>query len=213
MNHTELIQLLQTKDGLKIPGERAHEVFYQSGLRDRKASQQKDANPKLSGVAAILAPRNEESNIVLIKRPVYKGVHSGQMAFPGGKKENEDADLLITALRETEEEIGVDRGKIHHLAEMTKVYIPPSRFLVQPHLFYANAELNYTPEPKEVDHVVLFPVSELLRETVFVHGQVPLNAEGLKVKTWYFQYDDYIVWGATALMMNELKLLIKDLTG
>src|SRR5690554_6256997 len=70
-------------------------------------------------------------------RNTYKGVHSNQVSFPGGEFEKQDASLWHTALREANEEVGVPENKVIKISELTKVYIPPSRFLVTPFLAFA----------------------------------------------------------------------------
>ena len=99
-------------------------------LNALKALNPSDLIPKKAAVMMLFYPKNKETHLVLIVRNSYPGVHSSQIAFPGGKVEIEDASLAHTALRETEEEIGVDRNKIEIIKSFTDVYIPPSNFLV-----------------------------------------------------------------------------------
>ena len=97
----------------------------------RSNSERKDA--KKAGVMALFYPKeNNVTHLLLILRKTYKGVHSNQIAFPGGKFEPEDADLKYTALRETFEEVGVPLAAIHVIKALSPVYIPPSNFEVQP---------------------------------------------------------------------------------
>ena len=199
IQHTRLIERMQDFKNISLPGINAHEVFYRQGLGDRNAALIENSNPV-----------NGQSNIVLIKRPEYRGVHSGQMALPGGKMEVFDRDLIETALRETEEEIGVKREGLTHLRELTKVYIPPSGFLVYPHLFISRDELNVARDPHEVEAIVFLPVEELLDDRVFVRGNIELPKERMKIKTWYFDHPPYSIWGATALMLNEVKWMLKS---
>ena len=73
-------------------------------------------------------------HLPLMVRNSYPGVHSGQVSFPGGKLEPEDPDLEYTALRESEEEIGVDRRHVEVIGTLSRIYIPPSNFEVRPYL-------------------------------------------------------------------------------
>ena len=100
----------------------------------------------LSGIASVLLPlvkKGDEWHILLTLRAKKMRHHGGEVAFPGGMKESHDKDLLATALRETEEEIGVNQNKVTVLKKLTEVYIPPSNFFVQPFLGYTNKTPNF----------------------------------------------------------------------
>ena len=86
-------------------------------------------------------------HFVLTKRHVYEGFHSGQISFPGGKMEKEDANLEQTALRETEEEIGVPREAMQVFGSLTSVYIPPSGYIVHPYVSMLQEEPFLSPIP------------------------------------------------------------------
>ena len=83
-------------------------------------------NPRLAGVLALFYPIDQIPHVVLMKRNTYPGVHSGQISFPGGQHEEFDHDMVATALREAEEEVGVERESVEVLGSLTEVYIPPS---------------------------------------------------------------------------------------
>ena len=87
-------------------------------------------NPKKAAVMMLFYPKNGRTHLVLIVRNSYKGVHSAQIAFPGGKYETADITLEKTALRETHEEIGIHPEKIEIIMPFTNLYIPPSNFMV-----------------------------------------------------------------------------------
>lgn len=210
MEHRLILERLQQIDGAALPGVEAHQVFFENKLDDRSSALEQNRNPRLSSVAAILTPVDGQSNIVLIKRPEYDGAHSGQMAFPGGKVEPEDENLIATALRETYEEVGVESSQLALVTPFTRVYIPPSRFLVYPHLFVSESELEFVADPREVDSVVLLPVERLLDDQAFVRGSVELVKPKMKIQTWYFDHQPHVIWGATALMLHELKLMLKN---
>ena len=88
--------------------------------------------PRWAGVMAVFYPNTKgETTLVLILRKTYKGVHSNQVGFPGGKAETFDESIKHTALRETEEEVGLPQNEINVVKKLTKLYIPPSNFWVQ----------------------------------------------------------------------------------
>ncbi|MBK8949907.1 MAG: CoA pyrophosphatase [Flavobacteriales bacterium] len=99
---------------------------------DLDSAQRADTAPRESAVLALLYPAMGEPHLLLMRRPEYAGVHSGQVSFPGGRREPQDADLQATALREFHEEIGATPKDLRVLGALSQVYIPPSRSLVTP---------------------------------------------------------------------------------
>lgn len=194
----------------QAPGIEAHERIFPEVARHRKEALQKDPNPKMSAVAAIFFPTGDETSMLLIERQTYDGVHSGQIGFPGGRVENEDLNLEHTARRETQEEVGIPGETLQLIRPLSEVYIPPSRFLVHPYAFH----LGHTPtlelDPREVQSTLVMPVSMLLDDSTVKRGDIPLQG-GLKIKTSYFDLDDKKIWGATAMMLSELKILLQRL--
>ena len=97
------------------------------------------------------------AHLALIVRNTYPGVHSSQISFPGGKEEEEDLNLEHTALRETEEEVGVEQNKVKIIRPFSKIYIPPSNFLgCKSFLGFSQENLNFIPNPDEVKRVLEF---------------------------------------------------------
>ena len=165
-------------------------------------------NPKQAAVLALFYPNKEnETCFLLTKRASYKGAHSAQISFPGGKIEESDLNLQETALRETEEEIGVFSSSIEIIRELTDVYIPPSNFLATPFLGFMEKKpkliLNY-----EVDSEIEVLVSDLLDENNIT--SVSLSTSYMKkVDVPCFKINNHIVWGATGMMLSEIKELLK----
>lgn len=148
-----------------------------------------------------------ELHFCLIQRSTYDGKHSGQISFPGGKKEKTDADYWETALRETAEEIGVTSSDVNLITVLSSTYIPPSNFLVYPFLGYTNKRPNFIPEIGEVDHIIEVPLSELLTESNITEGEI--KASYMKdITVPMFVFDQYKVWGATAMILAEARELI-----
>ncbi|PRY84661.1 NUDIX hydrolase [Mongoliibacter ruber] len=143
-----------------------------------------------------------ECFVPFIKRPKYPGVHSGQIAFPGGKMEESDEDLAMTALRESEEEIGIDASKVILLGSMSELYIPPSNFMVSPFLGYVNEKPKFIPEPSEVDRIINCAFQTILDKKIRKSGTIK-GSGGFNMKAPYFDIDSEMVWGATAMMLGE----------
>jgi len=179
---------------------------FRENLLERFKEAQKSA--KLAAVLALFYPSGTgETNLVLILRKVYKGIHSAQVGFPGGKPEIDDASLLDTALRETWEEIGVSSDKITVLRELTPIYIPPSNFQVHPFIGISNKQLKFKLQVSEVDAVIEVPLSDFLNDDYEVTSKI-LDANGTTHSVPAFKLKGQIVWGATAMVLVEIKTML-----
>ena len=168
-----------------------------------------DKNPKQSAVMMLFYPIEGNAHLALIKRNTYPGVHSSQISFPGGKAEPQDKDLADTALRETFEEIGVHPAEIDVVMPFTKIYIPPSNFLVSPFLGLALKEPVFVANPQEVQHIIHLPLDILLDDSTIINTPMQTSyAQSIMVPA--FKVDGHIVWGATAMILSELKETIKS---
>jgi len=163
-----------------------------------------------AAIMMLVYPKKERAHLVLIVRNAYKGVHSSQIAFPGGKVEPDDFSFEYTALRETEEEIGIDKEGIKIIRPFSRVYIPPSNFLVYPFLGYSESELEFLPSEREVAAIIELPLDVFLDDaTIFVQSMPTSYSESVEVPT--FKIGDHYVWGATAMMLSELKDVLKSI--
>lgn len=163
---------------------------------------------KVAGVFALVFPDSSGiAHCILTERHDYQGVHAGQISFPGGKKEASDAHLLATALRETHEEIGIDPGKIRVIKSLSELYIPPSRFLVSPFLGYTLTTPQFVPDPSEVAALLPLPLHILLSGQQ--ESQVALSTSySEKIEVPALIYQEKIIWGATAMVLSEIKDLL-----
>ena len=204
----EIRMLLQSA---QVLGEAAHEEVFPRISKFRKDALAKNPNPRLSAVASIFVPINNEMNLLMIERQSYDGVHSGQIGFPGGKVEEADTDLEHTARRETEEEVGILMKNLHFIRPLTDVYIPPSGFLVSPYIFWMDHDPVIIPEPREVQSAFFLPVQKLMRPEVFVEGEIDTGS-GSTVKTRFIEHEGMKIWGATAMMLSELRILLNQIS-
>ncbi len=160
--------------------------------------------PKEASVMMLIYPKKNVPHFVLIERTLSKGKHSGQIAFPGGKREKSDADHSITAMRETEEEIGIPRAQQHLIMPLSSIYIPPSNYMVYPYLAFAKANLTFQPQPSEVKSIIEIKLSELLNPDN--HKQTTMSTSYMnKMEVPCFNFGEVMVWGATAMMLQEIK--------
>jgi len=165
-------------------------------------------NPKKAGVLALFYPNeNQETTFLLTQRASYNGTHSAQISFPGGKLDKNDINLQETALRETHEEVGIHPENIKIIRELTDVYIPPSNFLATPFLAYTHSKPNFTVN-HEVAKTIEVLVSDLLDENNITSAI--LDTSYMKNREVpCFKIQDFIIWGATAMMLSEIKELLK----
>ncbi|MFY7829898.1 MAG: NUDIX hydrolase [Flectobacillus sp.] len=189
-----------------MPGEIAHaRMASSSRLKFKSVPNDKT---RQSAVLILFYPNEGKIHLPLILRPAYDGVHGGQMAFPGGRKEKEDENLIRTAMREAQEEIGIRLTDVKIIGEISKLYIPPSNFYVQPVVGYMDKKPDFYPDPREVDYVVEVSLDELLDPKII--GKKILNVRGTEVEASYFDIQGHTVWGATAMMIAEVIELIQS---
>ncbi len=160
------------------------------------------SNPsKPGGVMILLYPHNGDIYLPLMKRPTYAGAHSGQVSFPGGKFEQEDVDLRTTALRETEEEIGVRSEKVEVIGSLSDLFIIASNFKVYPSVGYVNERPVFVPDAVEVESVLEVSLSQLRDESK--RGVEQMTFGNYTIHSPYFDVEGHVVWGATAMMLSE----------
>ena len=164
-------------------------------------------NVRYAAVMMLLYPIEGELHFCLIQRTNYAGKHSGQISFPGGKKEEEDVDYWATALRETQEEVGVDSSKVTLLKQLSSTYIPPSNFYVYPYMAYVASRPNFIPEKGEVAQVIEVPLNDLLMESSMQEGSI-IASYSDEVVVPMFVFDSCDVWGATAMILAEAREMI-----
>lgn len=166
--------------------------------------------PRKAAVMALFYPnRKAETQLLFILRKTYKGVHSNQVAFPGGKAELEDASLLVTALRETHEEVGVHPDDIYVLKELSGIYIPPSNFDVQPFIGLYKKPKPFVIQESEVAALLEVSLTQFLSDSSITTKNIS-TSYATNVNVPAYKLNGYIVWGATAMMLSEIKTLLKQ---
>ncbi|WP_066757702.1 NUDIX hydrolase [Crocinitomix algicola] len=206
MTIPKIIQQIGTE--LKnLPGEIAHRDMIPFRATASEALR-KPINYRLSAVLLLLYNSPSGLSFILTERPKYNGSHSGQISLPGGKVEKEDKNTSITALRETEEEIGVSPNQIQLIGQLTEVYIPVSQFLIHPYIGFTPNLPPLKPDPREVQSIIHASTQDLLLKENRVMADFPVK--GGKIKNVpSFNFQEKLVWGATAIILNEFKFILQ----
>ncbi|MEI7725656.1 MAG: CoA pyrophosphatase [Bacteroidota bacterium] len=163
-----------------------------------------------SSVLILLYPLEGSIGMVLMLRPEYGGVHSGQISLPGGKFEETDESLIYTALRESQEEIGIDPGQVQIIGQLTEMYIPPSNFQVTPVVGYQTSRPLFTADPKEVAKIIEIKLEDLLDESNRQMKKMKLSL-GFSLKVPSYFINQNIIWGATAMILSEFKEIVAEI--
>ena len=211
MQFEKFLELVPKISNLPLPGKDAQ--LEMAPLERVEALGEMDIekrNPRWAAVMALFYPdKTGECRMALILRRTYKGVHSNQVGFPGGKVEPEDRDLEDTACRETEEEVSVPGKDIQVFKMTTKTYIPPSNFWVQPFMGYVDYTPRFLPQDVEVAAMIEARVDDLLDSENLITKNLS-TSYALNIDVPAFKINGYIVWGATAMMLNEMKHLLRQ---
>lgn len=211
MNFQTFLYQIDSIRKAELMGESAHELMMPPERRGLMRTINFDVlKPKQAAVMMLVYPKNDLAHLVLIQRNAYPGVHSSQIAFPGGKIEPADVDFAEAALRETHEEIGIASTQIELIRSFSEVYIPPSNFMVYPFLGISHHELSFTADPAEVAGIIELPLTEFLNDKNVVLQKMDTSySKSIDVPS--FKLQGHFVWGATAMMLSELKETLRNL--
>jgi 8-oxo-dGTP pyrophosphatase MutT (NUDIX family) len=164
-----------------------------------------DTPPREAAVLVLIYPHTaDDLRLVLTRRTEKLAKHSGQVSFPGGRRDENDASFVATALRETCEELGFcDTSQLQIIGTLAQCYIPPSHFQVQPVVATLPFIPEFYPSPDEVAEVLTFSLLDLLHPATKQHEYWQM--QGYNVSVPYYAVQGHKVWGATAVMLSELE--------
>ena len=189
----------------ELPGVKSHlKMAPEHREKELLAVKDDEYNPRLSAVMIIFFHEENRLKIVFIRRSEYVGMHSGQIAFPGGRYEDTDINFRFTALREVEEEIGLKADSIEVLGQLSDLYVPPSNFLMKVFVGYTKEKPEYIIDRREVKEVLEFDLEDF--RTVDVVKMKDFKAYNIDriIKAPYYDINGAIIWGATAMVLTEL---------
>lgn len=161
----------------------------------------------LSAILIPLYPRRNEWYTCFMIRTIDKTVHSGQISFPGGKYEPDDILLYETACREAREELNIHCDIKNLAGELSSLFIPASRYYIQPFVACLNQVPDFKPNPNEVAGIIECSITDLFddqnkKEKIFLK-------DGKEVIVPYYQIGEYHIWGATAMIISEMEQMLK----
>lgn len=190
-----------------LPGKRAQYLMAPGYRPDYEIEEVMKFHPKIGGVLVLLNPADDGLKIIFTLRKQYDGTHGGQMSFPGGKREEGDLDIIHTALRETQEEIGVPSEDVAVIGRLSELYIPPSNFLVYPTVGVLKQETVFIKEEYEVEEIIEIPLSFFMDEKSRTTTRIKVIGNS-EVEVPAYVYGKYVIWGATAIMMSEFVYIL-----
>ena len=209
MEFHQFIDQLRKALQQELPGQRAQ---FKMAPKERilgKAARLLNPNAKLSAVLCMIYPINGRPHTLLTLRNSYGGVHSAQVSFPGGKQDPADPTLMATALREAEEEVRATVKEEQVLGELTEMYIPPSGYLIHPFIAALDDRPGFRKDVREVHTLIEIPIDLLLDDAIVKRKKIKVSMGNLRLSYPYFDVYGHTVWGATAMMLSELKEVVK----
>lgn len=206
----EITFRLEERLKLPLPGMSAQLEMAPKPIDMKRFEEQQGTASKAGGVNILLYPQNGDIYLPLMKRPSYPGVHSGQVSLPGGKFEEGDSSLIHTALRETEEEIGVSRSQMQSLGSLTDLFIIASNFKVKPLISCVSDMPDFKANETEVEQILLVSLTDLNNPEKRGVQRMKIG-ENFIIRSPYFDVEGEVVWGATAMILSEFLAVINPL--
>jgi len=153
--------------------------------------------------AAVLVPiiLHAEPSLLLTRRTSHLKKHAGQVSFPGGRIDPEDKDAVATALREAEEEVGLDPAQVEIVGRMDD-YVTGTGYIITPVIGLLPPGLSFRPSPNEVEAIFEFPFSVLLDPDA--PRRQKQHVRGRWREYWVWPHPEHFIWGATAAIMYHL---------
>lgn len=194
---------------MPLPGGDAHESFRAHPVGDVRPLFDHRLPPKPGGVIILLFEEDGRIKFPLIKRADYPGAHGGQVSFPGGKAEPGE-NALRTALRECEEEIGIPENQFTVVGVLSDFFVMPSNFMVTPVIAVMNTSPEFKPDAYEVVRILKGDLMEIIPDKAVKQKEI-LAAGKYRMNAPHFEVEGEVVWGATAMMLNELRIVLREI--
>lgn len=210
MQNKNLHHLLKERLLQELPGYAAHKIVAPYRYSPEKYGDRL-SSAKLSSTLILLYLKEGIWHTVFMERTVYEGAHSGQISFPGGKTEETDYDYIHTALRESNEELGIESDKVTIIGKLSELFVPISDFLIYPVVGIYDGVPQFIKDEIEVQSIIEVSLDYLFNASNFKSKKLK-HSNQLLVETPYFDVYGHTIWGATAMMVNELKVILKEIS-
>ncbi len=209
MNLGSLSEKLSIRLAQPLPGSVAHEPLRATPIGPIHPKFEHQLPPKPGSVLILLYEEEGKIKFPLTKRPEYLGAHAGQISLPGGKAEAGE-DYIQTALREGEEEIGIHARELKVIGRLSDFFVIPSNFLIVPVMAYSLTKPKFVPQESEVVKILEGNLDDLVRDDAIQTKEI-LAAKMYPMLAPHFLIENEIVWGATAMMLNEFRMIVREI--
>ncbi len=206
----KFIKDLKLELAKELPSNRAHQRMIPPNRGGALISNLPNETTKRSSVLILIYPKKRTLYTVFIKRQEYEGVHSGQIAFPGGKFEKCDFNRINTALREANEEIGINISSVEVLGQLSELFIPPSNFLVLPIVGFTPKTPDFIPDNIEVHSIIEVRLTDLVSTKSVTENEF-IGFGNIKIMAPCYNFNNHKIWGATAMIVSELNDVLKNI--
>lgn len=206
---SDIESFLQSRLTGTLPGDAAHSLMRARAVDKRFPNFTHTLAPRPGAVLILLYPDGDKIRFPIIRRQEYVGAHSGQVSLPGGKTEAGE-NAIETALRESEEEIGVNRNLPRVIGQLSNFFVIPSNFLITPIVATIDHVPTFKPDPYEVAAVLSADLDSLVDDHAILEAEI-IAAGQYKMLAPHFILDGAMVWGATAMILNEFRHLLREL--
>ncbi len=208
MGMSTFIDDLSNRLTAPLPGRNVQENMRATRSNGQEISFTHQGPVRQGGVAILLYPNEGKWHLPLIRRSEYRGVHSGQVSLPGGKKDPDDQSLIHTAIREINEELGLNLGTSHVVGTLSELYIIASHFNILPVVLALEEGPHVNPDPREVQQVITATVEDLLLPDT--RKEKELLVRGHQLWAPYYEVNKQVVWGATAMILSEFLEVVRE---
>ncbi|MCC5920661.1 MAG: CoA pyrophosphatase [Cyclobacteriaceae bacterium] len=191
-----------------LPGEHAQRLMSPRPVNDSRFNFKSTPTTRKGGVMILFYPDDDGVSFPLTLRASYQGVHGGEVSFPGGKMDPEDTDIVATAIRETEEEIGVRIDRNAVIGTLSPLFIPASNFMVYPSVAVMEEKPQFLQDQIEVAKILPTPLERVLKNDCVKEKHMLIRNQ-YEIISPYYDLHDQVVWGATAMILSELIFILK----
>jgi 8-oxo-dGTP pyrophosphatase MutT (NUDIX family) len=204
----DLKDFLAARLAQQLPGDNAHQQMMAQPIGQR-FKMEYEKPPRKGAVMIVLYPDAGKIYFPLMQRPPYQGIHGGQVSLPGGKMEDSDDSLVETAIRETFEEIGVKISDNNVIGSLSDLNVTASNFIVKPVISVLDKKPDFVKDPREVEAIFKAEVQHLIHPQTLQEKELTV-AQTVRLKAPFFDIEERVVWGATAMILSEFVEILKE---